>query len=261
MSMDFRIEAACASHLGRVRRNNEDNYYFSSQYAQPDAGSQGRVLYKQFLQQGSLCLAVFDGMGGLDGGEQAAYAAAQTFAHDCEQANRSGMLSETFFLNTVMHMNEAVCVRAMQERSSMGTTAVIAGFYEDTVYICNVGDSRAYRLRRGVLSQISQDHVGEIPPFMKSSRHSKPRLSQCIGTPPEELTIEPYIGRGTVRDGDTFLLCSDGLTDMLSDEEIAAVLMRENNAARQVERLVACALGKGGIDNVTVIVATARVPA
>ena len=160
------------------------------------------------------------------------------------------MLSESFFHQAVEKMNDTVCYEARQRGSQMGTTFVSFAFCEETVCVCNVGDSRAYRLRDGVLTQLSVDDVG----VARQTDRGKPGLTQCIGAPSLQRQPEPHLLLGRVRTGDVYLLCSDGLTDMVPQQEIADTLHTARNAEICTQKLVDHALDLGGRDNVTVIV-------
>ncbi|MCD8157265.1 MAG: hypothetical protein LUD53_07575, partial [Clostridiales bacterium] len=114
------------------------------------------------------------------------------------------------------------------------------------VAICNIGDSRIFRLSKGQMEQLSMDHVG-VAPYGR-----KPPLSQNLGIPPTEMLIEPYAATAAYREGDIYLICSDGLTDMLSTNQIAQVLGQypiETAAGCLLEK----ALERGGRDNITII--------
>ena len=251
--MQFELEAACLCDMGRIRKNNEDNFYFDRQILDEDNAGLNEPLCLH-ASEGAVCFAVFDGMGGHADGQTAAHLAARVFQRDCIPVERSKMLSETFFSTAVRHMNDTVCIEAERLNNNMGTTAVILGFCEESVYLCNVGDSRAYRFRQGQMTQISIDHTEVIPPFLRTARHKKPRLSQCIGISSEELLLEPYLAQGAIESGDVFLLCSDGLSDMVMPDEISRVLGSGQNADECVRALIELALSHGGKDNITVIV-------
>ena len=251
--MEYYLEASCACHTGRVRKNNEDNFYFNGQILAQEHSSVSKPIYKRFDQE-AVCFAVFDGMGGEADGQIASHLAAQTFRKDCEQMERGGMMSESLLNNAVTHMNDAVVLNAQQSNNHMGTTAAIVGFCVESVYVGNVGDSRIYRLRQKQFSQISMDHTEKIPPFMQKTRHQKPRLSQCIGISPKELLLEPYLAKGKVKAGDIFVISSDGMTDMLSEKEILDVLHSGRDAGVCVQELIEKSLQNGGRDNITVIV-------
>ena len=117
-------------------------------------------------------------------------------------------------------------------------------------YVCNVGDSRAYRLRDGEFLQLSCDHVEKRP----GRDQKKAALTQHLGFGSEEIEIEPYIAKGELKRGDTYLLCSDGLSDMLTNFEITDIMLGCEDAEDCVRQLIDSALQHGGRDNITAIV-------
>lgn len=249
--MSFILDAACLCNMGKVRKNNEDNFYFDGRCLEAENdGLRHPVAMSKALRR-ELCLAVFDGMGGENFGELAAFAAA-----DCMQSVtrklKDYFIPERRFLNGMcMKLNEAVVTKQRElctER--MGTTMVALYFSHGYVYVCNLGDSRAYRLRDGELLQISEDHVEK----REGQTHRKAPLTQHLGIDPEEFLIEPHIAKGELKHGDQYLLCSDGLTDMLTNVEIDAILTAAPTVEDCAQKLVDAALEKGGRDNVTVIV-------
>ena len=161
-------------------------------------------------------------------------------------------IPERKFLNSMcLKINEAVVAKQQElctER--MGSTMVALYFSHRYVYVCNLGDSRAYRLRNGEFLQLSVDHVEK----REGQARKKAPLTQHLGIKPEDFLIEPYIAKGELKHGDRYLLCSDGLTDMLSNYEIDEIMTGADSAEECVKELVDAALEKGGKDNVTVIV-------
>ena len=250
--MSLRLEAACFNSTGKVRANNEDNFYFSDTTLEQENDGLLSPIYGM-IEDDIVCFGVFDGMGGAEDGQVASHLAASSLKNDVFSANESAILSETFFLEAVEHMNTAVYMEAEKQKNNMGTTAVMFGFDKSSVYVSNVGDSRAYRWRDGHLVQISMDHVAPIPAYEAKTRR-KPYLSQCIGIPPDKLKLEPYFARGTLQMGDIYLLCSDGLTDMVSESSIADCLCESKRIDVHARQLVELALDNGGHDNVTVII-------
>ena len=249
--MGFMIEAACCCHVGKVRKNNEDNFYFDGNYLDVENDGLKVPAYVKTAVKRGLSYAVFDGMGGENFGEIASYAAARTM----QQAKRSlgeYLISEKEYLNRLsMRLNDAV-LQAKREQCTdrMGTTLVALDFCGKSVYVCNVGDSRAYQLRNGEFLQLSQDHVEHRP----GKEHRKAPLTQHLGIDPEDLMIEPHIVKGALKAGDQYLLCSDGLTDMLTDLEISCLMSDAVDTETCVSSLVQAALDKGGRDNITAIV-------
>lgn len=118
------------------------------------------------------------------------------------------------------------------------------------MYSCNLGDSRAYRLRNGEFLQISHDHVET----RSLAVGRKAPLTQHLGINPEDMLIEPYIAKDKVFPGDQYLLCSDGLTDMLTNFEISDIMLSSEDAESCVTHLINAALEHGGRDNITVII-------
>ena len=179
----------------------------------------------------------------------AAFLAAEACGEHFKTA-KDGIRNDTEeFLNEICEsMNQAICDYGRTNKiNSMGTTAALLAFAEDAVYSCNLGDSRIYKSDREKFYQISQDHV------LGRSLFGKAPLTQYLGMEEENLQLEPSISRQEIKIGERFLLCSDGITDMLSDGEIADILSRDIPVAKTVEILVDRALKKGGRDNITVV--------
>ena len=125
-------------------------------------------------------------------------------------------------------------------------------FLQRTRYLCNIGDSKAFHFDGEKLEQISVDHCAA------TFYGEKPPLSQNLGIPPAEMMIEPHYARGYYHAGDIYLLCSDGLTDMVSIEEIAKILTEtaaggNTDVSNAAEKLLQKALDNGGRDNITII--------
>lgn len=247
--MKHTIQAACWCVTGKVRKNNEDNFYFDGRCLEMEnTGLKHPVVFEQALKNG-LCTAVFDGMGGENFGEMASYAAARQMQRT-ERILSDYFISEKKYLERLIsQMNSAV--GTMQKEmltDKMGSTVAALYFFGRYVYSCNVGDSRAYRLRDGEFLQISVDHVEKRPGARKMP------LTQHLGMDPEEIEIEPHIAKGEIKKGDRYLLCSDGLTDMVTNFEITDIMLNSEDAESCVKKLVNTALEHGGRDNITVIV-------
>ena len=242
------IQAAYGTHTGRIRKNNEDNICFEGCFLEVDHGAATR---QTTIQGGTGHIAVFDGMGGENYGELASYAAAKSMA------TMKKSWSDQFHpwgwrLNQlVTKLNQAVLdAKAEAMTTRMGTTMVSLSFVHRYVYVCNIGDSRAYRLRNGELLQMSKDHVETRP----RRPGGKPPLTQHLGIDPEDMLIDPYICKQQCQAGDMYLLCSDGLTDMLTDIELSSIMQESVDLEVCVDRLIEAALEHGGRDNITVIV-------
>ena len=248
MTEQIRMEAACACKTGLVRANNEDNFYFAGHILDRENHGLGETL--RWSGEPGAVYAVFDGMGGEACGETAAYLAAAALRD--AMARRD---TEDFLTRVCLKANGDICAYARRNRSPlMGSTAVLLAVDGDRVEIVNLGDSRAFLLRAGRMEQVSTDHTDAAMLERSGAKGRKPRLTQHLGIPPEEMVIEPARRRGRVYPGDVFLLCSDGLTDMVPPEEIARLLSAPGDAAARADALIAEALAGGGRDNVTVIV-------
>lgn len=247
--MAYQINYAYTSHTGNVRGNNEDNFWCCGETMEAvNQGTDG-VFTGSAKQSQYPLLAVFDGMGGESCGEVAAYLAADACGRHY-QKNKHGLKTQPEqFLNEICRsMNQAVCDYSFQNRiRSMGTTAVILAMGEEALYACNLGDSRIYQSGNAGFYQISRDHVLKGGPFGKAP------LTQYVGIPEEHMELEPAICQLEYIPGMRYLLCSDGVTDMLSDGEIEDILARGISVQETVKLLLDCSLDKGGRDNVTII--------
>ena len=249
--MAYILDAACLCNTGKVRKNNEDNFFFDGRCLEAENnGLRHPVMMTSSLRR-EVCLAIFDGMGGENFGEYASFAAADCMQYITRKL-KDYFIPERKYLNRMcLTINEAV-VSKQQEfcTDRMGTTMVALYFSHGYVYVCNLGDSRAYRLRDGEFLQLSVDHVEK----REGQQKKKAPLTQHLGIDPENFLIEPYIAKGELMRGDQYLLCSDGLTDMLTNFEIDEILSNSASAEESTQKLVDAALEKGGKDNVTVIV-------
>lgn len=246
------IEAACGCNTGRIRRNNEDNFYFNGFISDEVHNGLDHPLYETFNLTKPACFAVFDGMGGEEWGERASFRAAETLKTQLSVLLSPSAPPRHFWEQICQAMNAHICLEAkMLNCGRMGTTMVGLLFCDNEVYMCNVGDSRAFRLRDNELLQLSKDHTVMAPSAFPGTPKRKPYLSQFLGIFPDELILQSYISKGKLQKGDQYLICSDGLTDMLTNIEICAILMEHSRADACVEALIKSALEKGGKDNIT----------
>lgn len=247
--MAYQIEYAYTCHIGKIRNNNEDNFWCCGDSLEAQNQGMSHIRSGYMKQSEYPLFAVFDGMGGESCGEMAAFLAAEACGEHFKTAKDGIRNDPEEFLNEICEsMNQAICDYGRTNKiNSMGTTAALLAFAEDAVYSCNLGDSRIYKSDREKFYQISQDHV------LGRSLFGKAPLTQYLGMEEENLQLEPSISRQEIKIGDRFLLCSDGITDMLSDGEIADILSRDIPVAKTVEILVDRALKKGGRDNITVV--------
>jgi protein phosphatase len=139
----------------------------------------------------------------------------------------------------------------------MGTTASMLYFQKRAYTLCNIGDSPVFRYRHGQLTQIHQEHTERATYESVTGKKAEPgkkfRLTQNIGIFPDEITIEPYCAVGDLKPGDIYLICSDGITDMVSSAQIIETLNAQPTAADIAQSLEEQALAAGGKDNATII--------
>lgn len=240
------VTVAAKTDLGRVRENNEDKYEF---YLPED---------ELRLATKGLVFIVCDGMGGHEAGQIASELATKTFID--VYLNHPSSETETALRAAVSAANRFVLdvARAVPSRRGMGTTLSALILLQDQGYIAQVGDSRIYRLREGAIEQLTVDHTwvedmvrgGVMEREIAETHPNRHMLTRAIGT---ENDADPDVFTFTLRERDIYFLCSDGLTNHVSDPEIAQLL--ENNAPSDAAwKLVGAALVGGGSDNTTCIV-------
>lgn len=253
--MRFTLEAACGCNTGKIRKNNEDNFYFDGKCLEKENdGLKYPVTIENTLKNG-FCVSIFDGMGGESFGEFASFAAARQMQQTERKLSDFFIPARKYLSNIVKQLNDAV-LKAQQEMCTerMGSTMVSLYFTGGYVYSCNLGDSRSYRLRAGEFLQLSEDHIEKRP----GREHKKAPLTRYLGINTDDMEVEPYIAKGEINKGDVYLLCSDGLTDMLANFEISDIMLKSEDAEDCVRSLIQAALEHGGRDNITAIVCTIR---
>jgi protein phosphatase len=246
------IQAGARTDLGRVRKNNEDCFAMDS----------------------SLQLYVLsDGMGGQAHGEVASKLAVETVLTHCKQAENSRATpifgeSSTEVSERTNRLASAIrlanrkvfeMAASNPEQKGMGATVVAAWIDSQRLSIAHVGDSRAYLLRAGSLDQLTADHslvaekvrVGILTPQEADASEMQSVLTRAVGT---QNSVDVDTDEQVLLAGDFLLLCSDGLTRMVTDPEIASTLLTSSSAQESAERLVDLANEYGGVDNVSVIV-------
>ena len=226
--------AAGRTDPGRRRRHNEDAYV-----CEPPV------------------FAVADGMGGAQAGEVASRLAAASVGR-FQPGDQGG---RDYVTSLIQEANRSVYERAEGDAaaSGMGTTMTVAVVEDDLVWVGHVGDSRAYLIRDGRLEQVTEDHSlvaelvrsGRLTPDEADAHPHRSVITRALGTEPE-VDVDTF--SVAPRPGDVFLLCSDGLTTMVSDTEILAIVEASNGDLDAAARgLVEAANAAGGEDNVTVV--------
>ncbi|MDE6814480.1 MAG: protein phosphatase 2C domain-containing protein [Lachnospiraceae bacterium] len=243
----MKIAAAYLCDQGKVRTRNQDNLYFHEKILSLYHLKSYSRFHWQTATKKAVCLGVFDGMGGEQYGEEASFLAAEVLRAKMWE-NRTGRIPGDILREVCYTANEAIYKRTLELAADrIGTTAAIIYLQYDRIWICNVGDSRIYRLRSGILERLSLDHV------WKGECKGKPGLTQHLGMNPEEITLFPYIVDDAVMRRDKYLICSDGLTDMVPEEVIKNILNRDLSLLKCNRLLLKTALDNGGRDNITII--------
>lgn len=264
-----------ASHVGHVRSRNEDHYAVVHQRRTAEAmlASLDPAEFR-ITDTSTYALAVADGMGGMKSGELASRIALQTMLELSSHATSWVMKLTDADAQQIQQRVEAyverVHERLQQEarsdpaRDKMGTTWTSAHLISRRAVIVHLGDSRAYLFRDGVLRQLTRDQtmaqalidVGMEPESVSKFRHV---LVNSFGGGGEAAEATIYHER--LEPGDRLLLCTDGLSDMLSDDQLVPLLQRHPNPQACCDQLVQQALARGGKDNVTVVLAAAAMGA
>jgi protein phosphatase len=247
-----RIVCGGASDVGRVRSNNEDCY---------------RMVEPLHL------FVVSDGMGGEAHGEVASALAVETIVQHCKESEsdpatslygspQPGLSDRTRRLASAVHLANRKIFQAAEEHSEqhgMGATLTAAWIDDGRLSVAHVGDSRAYLLRSGALQQLTNDHSlvaeqvrrGILTAAEADQSEMQSVLLRALGTHAE---VDVDADEHPLFPGDILLLCSDGLTRMLTEPEIAGTLQVETNPQKAADKLIELANDNGGADNVTVLV-------
>lgn len=225
---------------GLLRTVNQDDYYIDPE---------GRFFI------------VADGMGGHAGGQEASQLATEAIQTYLEKYWQSAATSEELLEQALLEANQAILQdqQSHPERSDMGTTAVVVMFRQDQPWLAHVGDSRLYRFRDSHLEQITEDHTwvaramkaGDLTPEQARMHPWRHVLSQCLGRKDlPKVEVQPI----DIQPGDRLLLCTDGLTEELSDDLIKSSLQAGVKGEETTVRLIESAKEKGGRDNITVVI-------
>jgi len=244
-SASQRVQAACASDVGRVRQNNEDNCL--------------AALDRNLL-------IVSDGMGGHQAGELASKAMVTVLPQLIER--RLASLGSARNRVIELALREAILEFSQRLRAEsagqpglkgMGATVALVLLRGQEAHLAHMGDSRIYLFRQGRLTQLTEDHSivalllkhGDITPEQVQDHPARGRLSRFVGMEGE---VYPDVQTIKLQDGDQLLLCTDGLTNMITDEHIAQVLQANAEPGTACQALIAAANAAGGRDNVTTLV-------
>lgn len=223
------------SDTGRQRRANEDAYYARSPV-----------------------FVVADGMGGAQAGEVASRVAVEAFERGLDDGGSGS--AEQLLAERVREANARIheMSQAEEDRAGMGTTITAAHVGEHEIAIAHVGDSRAYRLREGELERLTEDHSlveemrrrGQLTAQEADEHPQRSIITRALGPEPE-VVVDTYSWRGAA--GDVYLLCSDGLTSMVPEARLAALLREAPTLSDAGRALIHAANEAGGRDNITVV--------
>ena len=254
----MRIDSCGASHVGNVRSHNEDNIYVRGNFRMEIA--KDNILIRGNEVSGPYTFGVFDGLGGEACGEQASLIAALGLK---TMETRLSTVDVDLYITTT---HKAIIKEAkIKNAHNMGTTAVVFQAEGNKGTVFNVGDSRAYLYRDGKLEQLSKDHsviqsmidngFGEAA--MKHKESHSGELTQYLGMPSEE-EIEPeaYVRSFDVQPGDVVLLCSDGLTGELTEDEICNQIEKGRTISAEyiTTGLIKSAIDRSCKDNISVVI-------
>lgn len=263
----IRYTSAVSVDKGLIRNNNEDNFYFNGTYLYADEREKSSTFSSNPSNEMQI-YGVFDGMGGEALGEEASLVAAQVMNKTHKKLVASECNIEREILSSVEDANTKICKKIVESgEKRIGATFSTLVIENDKATVFNVGDSRVYLLREGKLEQISVDdttaqrlvNMGVLTPEKAKTHKDRHKLTQHLGIFKDEMIIEPHVSKEIdINKGDKFLLCSDGLTDMLTDEEICKILCQNKSCEELSKELVKAALKNGGKDNVTTIIIKAE---
>ncbi len=235
------ITSAGRTDVGVIRSGNEDNYLMV-----PDRG----------------VFIVADGMGGHAAGEVASEMAVRIIARELgDISSRTDREASERIRNSIIEANSAIFQRTLseQDKRGMGTTATAMVVLGDNYLIGQVGDSRAYVLRKGDLLQLTKDHsyvqeqvdAGYLSPEEARTHPYSNVITRCVGA---NVDVTPDVYSGALQTGDVYLLASDGLTGMIEDDDLSEMMTKLTEPQQLADALVDEANRRGGLDNVTVIV-------
>ena len=237
--------AFAKTDIGKAREQNQDYYYISS----PEDAIRLYILA--------------DGMGGYKGGEIASRLAtesAKNYIYDnFEQTEKQRDDILKLIKDAMLYANMVVYEKSKQEKEleSMGTTLEVCLIYNNKAYIGHIGDSRVYRIRKGIMRKLTKDHSyvqqlvedGKITREEANIHPKKNMLTKALGCTPY---VEPDTRARNIEKDDILIMCSDGLSNMVEEEEICKTVI--NNPSTAAEELVNKANESGGYDNITVVI-------
>ena len=248
------IQAQAVSNVGCVRTNNEDMILLNGEYYRDETAEQRFEL----LPLSRFKALVADGMGGTEGGEFASEIALQAFEKFLDMAPEG--LSNGEFTETVtrwtMQTHNAILQKGVEfpQYDQMGTTLTGLFGYGGRIFMINIGDSRVYRYRAGILNQLTRDH--SMRELRRDPTIASNLIYNCLGGGAPDAFSDLTDITSRILADDFFIICSDGLSDMLSDEEIESIVNKALEDGKEdtiAMELTERAKAAGGRDNVSVL--------
>lgn len=253
--------SAAITKTGR-RRNNQDNFMLGGKYAELNHDT---FTYKcEGKTKKPFFTAVCDGMGGEASGERASYEACKELAEVSAKLTGDFAANKMLVCDSILHANTRLCdVMQNEGTGRMGSTVISVLIQGDTLFYTNLGDSRIYLLRNGVLRQITKDHTegqsmvdaGVLTEEQLKKHPSRNKLNRHLGIFPEEMVLEcPTYEDIKLKAGDKLLLCSDGVFGVLEGAQIVSILSEKTSAEERAAELVDTAYASASKDNMTAMV-------
>lgn len=249
----WRYEMLCSSHTGCVRDHNEDNFsFFGVTLPMEHQTLDGRYAKEGECRMTPL-VGVFDGMGGQARGELASFIAAEGLSELALKGVGAGWDEESL-TDVLCKLNTAVVrAGASNHATSTGSTAVLLALVEGEFLVANLGDSPAFLLRDGCLRELTERHTEAKLLESLGVTNRRPRLLQYLGIPEDEFVLEPHIARESAQEGDVILLCTDGLTDVVAEDDMVTAIGDGADLRSAYAGLCDKVLSAGAHDNFTVL--------
>ncbi len=257
------VISAVECSIGKLRDNNEDNFYYNGVYLTENETefSDGQNIS---IDNNLQIYAVCDGMGGEEFGEEASLIAVTSLLKYHKKLNDMKYHSLNKYIDMYFaEVNSQICeLRKERGNCRIGTTIALLILEGTNIHIINIGDSRIYKFKGSKLEQLTEDHtpaerayqMGVIKKEQIKTHPHRNKLTQYLGLAPEELQLNPFRMQLKAKNNERFLVCSDGVTDMLSDEEISKILKMSKTPSAAAKILIDRAKVNGGRDNITAIV-------
>ncbi|MEE0264668.1 MAG: protein phosphatase 2C domain-containing protein [Acutalibacteraceae bacterium] len=252
-------KAAVGSDIGISRSNNEDNYYLNGKYPIFDDDTDSASDFHPAVTEG--VFAVFDGMGGQSKGEFASLTAAQTLDKYKDKVVR-GNTSKVY--EYISDANKIICDEMKKHNERIGCTMAMLTISDGIAQAYNLGDSSIYHISNKKITKLTRDHtVAEQMYRMNALTEEEARrdvrrhsLTKHLGMFADENDLKPYISNNIrVSNGDMFLLCTDGITNTVTEKEIKKILdMFDGRCKKSVNALIELAIENGSDDNLTAMV-------